>query len=169
MIILKPCLPKLACQTLHILGTIVKAVTMRQQVKVLNCEVSYMLDYHLSSSDYVKRAKKGIGCFEKWGKDQTQSIQMILGSIQLIVVMCRSQRPNSSLRQIWSIGLAPWCFPMTAIHCKKLCFSQSELDQFNMENMYKTISKIKASIGINLGGNAVAIQWQCKECNNSNV
>ena len=30
-----------------------------------------------------------------------------------------------------------------------------------MENTCKTISKIKASVGINLGGNATEIQWQC--------
>ena len=80
---------------------------------------------------------------------------MILKSIWLIVGICRSHRTNTSLTQIWPIGLAPWYFPMPAIHCKKLCFVQSEWDQLNIENICKRVSKINTNVGTNLGGNEI--------------
>ena len=58
---------------------------------------------------------------------------------------------------------------MLATHYKKLYFVQSEYDQFNIESISKTISKIKASVGINFGGNAMAIKWQFSKPNNSNI
>ena len=82
--------------------------------------------------------------------------------------MYRSQRPSSFLKQTWPIGLVHWCFPMPARPCKKLCFVKKELDQFNMQNMHKILSKIKANTGINLGDNAIVIQWQYSKPNNRN-
>ena len=58
---------------------------------------------------------------------------------------------------------------MPAIYCKKFCFVQSELDQFNMQKICKTINKIKAIVDINLGSNATAIQWPCSKPNNDNI
>ena len=55
---------------------------------------------------------------------------------------------------------------MTTILCKKLCFVQKELDQFNMQDIYKILSKTKANTGINLDDNTTALQWQCNKPNN---
>ena len=38
-----------------------------------------------------------------------------------------------------------------------------------MENIHKTIIKTKTSVGINLGGNTTAIQWQHSKPNNGNI
>ena len=57
---------------------------------------------------------------------------------------------------------------MLAIYCKTLCFVKNELNHFNMENMCKTVSKIKENAGFNLGGNTIAIEWQHNKPNNSN-
>ena len=68
--------------------------------------------------------------------------------------------------ETWPTGLVPWCSPIPATPFKKQCFVQKELDQFNMQNMYKTVSKIKANAGSNLGENATEIQWQYNKPNN---
>ena len=49
---------------------------------------------------------------------------------------------------------------MPTTNFTKLCFVQNELDQFNMQNIFRIISKIKANIDINFGGNTTATQWK---------
>ena len=105
----------------------------------------------------------------KWVRNRPQSILMILRSIWLIAEIFKSHHLSSYLKQIWLIGLAPWCFPVPATHCKKPCLVQNELDQCYIKNMYKICSNIKAYVGINLNGNATETQWQHSKLNNRNI